>query len=62
MKLLNKVETQKAAFDWCQMGATVVYLKAMVNGEMINIAMQNSVTKETIAMQWDYRQQLNGGE
>ena len=56
MKLINKKETQKAAFDWCQMGATVTYLKALVNGEMINVAMQNSVTKETIAMQWDYEQ------
>ncbi len=56
MNLLNKTETQKAAFDWCQMGATVVYLKALVNGEMINVAMQNTLTKETIAMQWDYGQ------
>lgn len=56
MKLLNKAETQKAAFDWCQMGETVVYLKALVNGEMVNVAMQNSVTRETIAMQWDYNQ------
>lgn len=59
MKLLNKAETDKAAFDWCQMGATVVYLKALVNGEMVNVAMQNLITKETIAMQWDYSQQLN---
>ena len=54
--LLNKSETQKAAFEWCQMGATVVYMKALVNGELINVAMQNSITKETIAMQWDYEQ------
>ena len=56
MNLLNRKETQKAAFEWCQMGATVVYLKALVNGEMINVAMQNSETNETIVMQWDYAQ------
>lgn len=54
MKLLNKAQTEKAAFDWCQMGAKVVYLKALVNGEMVNVAMQNDITKETIALQWDY--------
>ena len=52
MKIINKTEVDKFIWDTTQMGAIATALKANFEGDLINVAYQNSITNETVAVIW----------
>ena len=67
MKIINKTEVDKFIWETTQMGAIATALKANFEGDLINVAYQNSITNETVAVIWssdahDLEQQAKGVE
>ena len=65
MKIINKTEVDKFIWETTQMGAIATALKANFEGDLINVAYQNSITNETVAVIWssdayDLEQQAKG--
>lgn len=54
----NKEETEKFIWECCQMGGRADGIKAFFQGDEINVAWRNSITGETIAIEWDWRGSL----